>query len=172
MGTTWQVLQSKPNNENFLAEQLDCRGVEFYYPQLRVHPVNPRCRKIRPYFPGYMFVKTDLIKNNSVIFDRIPGAKGWVYLGGEIAYIPENILNEIRSRVNEINEAGGEVLEAIKKGDKVKVHSGPFAGYEAVFDVRIPGTERVRVFLTMIEKRILPVELPVGYVSFKKALSH
>jgi transcription antitermination factor NusG len=167
----WHVIRSKPNKEAFLAGQLESRNVEFYFPQLKVHPVNPRCRKIKPYFPGYLFIKTDLEINQTGAFERLPGAIGLVLLGGEVAYVPENILSAIHARVDEINDAGGELFETMNKGDRIRIHSGPFEGYEAIFDSRIVGTERVKVFLTMLQKRILPVELPAGFVNRKKATS-
>jgi transcription antitermination factor NusG len=165
----WYVIRSKPNKEQFLAGQLESRAVEFYYPQLFVHPVNPRSRKIRPYFPGYLFIHTDLTLNHSVLFERIPGASGLVYLGGEVGYIPENIMRAIQLRVDEINGAGGELFESLHKGDLVKIHTGPFEGYEAIFDSKIDGTERVKVLLSMLKGRQLPVELPAGFMSLKKA---
>ena len=39
-----------------------------------------------------------------------------------------------------------------KPGETVMVHSGPFAGYEAIFDVRLPGTERVRILLKIAQE--------------------
>jgi len=171
MNKFWYVIRSKPNKEQFLASQLDSRSIEFYYPQLFVHPVNPRSRTIRPYFPGYIFVHTDLTINHSVLFERIPGATGLVFSGGEAGYVPENIVNAIHVKVDEINEAGGELFDFLKKGDWVKINNGPFEGYEAIFDSRIKGSERVKVLLSMVKGRKLPVELPVGYMSSKKAIS-
>lgn len=170
MEKAWQVLQSKPNNENFIAKQLEFEEVEYFLPQLKVHPVNPRCRKIKPYFPGYLFVKLDLSQDKALTLGRMPGAIGWVLLGGEIATVPEYLINEIGQHVNKINMAGGLEYKGIKKGDVVKVHSGPFEGYEAIFDASIDGQERVRVLLTMMQKRVLSVELPVGYISLKKTV--
>jgi len=167
----WHVIRSKPNKEQFLTGQLESRNIEFYYPQLIVHPVNPRSRKIRPYFPGYLFVHTDLVINNPILFGRIPGATGLVYLAGEVGFIPENILSAIHLRVDEINNRGGELFESLKNGDVVIIHSGPFEGYEAVFDSQIDGTERVKVLLNMLQGRKLTVELPAGYMNLKKAAS-
>lgn len=169
MNKLWHVLRSKPNKEQFLASQLELRGIENYYPALSVHPVNPRSRKIKPYFPGYVFIHTDLTVNEAGLFERIPGTSGMVYLGGEAGYIPDNIIHAIQLRVNEINGAGGEFLESLHKGDIVKIHSGPFEGYEAIFDAKIDGKERLKVLLTMLKGRKLPVELPAGYMSIKKA---
>jgi transcription antitermination factor NusG len=56
----------------------------------------------------------------------------------------------------------------LKKGDKIRISDGPFAGYEAIFDVRIPGSERVRVLIQMLSDRHLPVELRAGQIRKKK----
>ena len=70
--------------------------------------------------------------------------------------------------VEEINSSGGELFDVLRAGETVLVHSGPFAGYEAIFDLRLPGTERVRVLLKLLRNRNMPVELPAGYVRPKK----
>lgn len=171
MSKFWHVLRSKPNKEEFLARQLEFRNVEFYYPQISVHPVNPRSRKIKPYFPSYLFVNTDLAINNYVSFERIPGAIGFVFIGGEVAFIPEKVLQAIRFKVDEVKSYRGDLFDTLKKGDPIKIHCGPFEGYDAIFDTRITGTERVKVLLTMLQGRKLKVELPAGYVSLEKAPS-
>ena len=169
MDNLWYVMRSKPNKETFLTGQLESHHIEFYYPQLKVHPVNPRCRKILPYFPGYLFIRTDVENNGSVFLGRIPGAIGLVYLGGEISSVPENIVRAIQVKIDRINDVGGEIFAKLKKGDPIRIDEGPFAGYEAIFDSRISGSERVKVLLTMLQKRIIQVELPTGSISLLKA---
>ena len=171
MSTLWHVIRSKPNKETFLAAQLEFRNFEFYYPQLKAHPINRRCRTVIPYFPGYLFIKLDLEMNHPVEFKRMPGAIGLLNFGGEVAYVPENILHAIHNKVDEINKAGGEVIEALKKGDAVKIDCGPLEGYEAIFDSHLPGSERVKVLIVMLQNRNLQAEMPVAYVSRKKAVS-
>ena len=39
------------------------------------------------------------------------------------------------------------------------VQDGPFAGYEAIFDGRISGRDRVRVLLNFLQKRQVPLDL-------------
>jgi transcription antitermination factor NusG len=169
MAKFWYVLRSKPNKEVFLAEQLWLRGIETFSPKIRVQVVNPRARKIRSYFPGYIFIHTDLEKNNLSTFQFIPGASGLVMFGGEIPSVPDGLVHAIQSRVEEINTAGGELLETLKPGAALVIHSGPFTGYEAIFDERLPGTERVRVLLKLLKNRQLQVDLPAGQVRLKKA---
>jgi transcription antitermination factor NusG len=50
----------------------------------------------------------------------------------------------------------------------VVIQDGPFAGYEAIFDTRLPGRERVRVLLKLLQKRQVPVDLPAAQIKLKK----
>ena len=63
MTSSWYVLHSKPNREDFLFTQLLYRELKVFYPRLHVNPINPRARKVKPFFPGYLFVNVD--KENS-----------------------------------------------------------------------------------------------------------
>jgi len=45
------------------------------------------------------------------------------------------------------------------------ISDGPFAGYEAIFDARVPGSERVRVLLQLLNsQRQVPLELTAGQI--------
>ncbi len=164
MSAYWYVLHSKPHKEELLAEQLELRKIEIFAPRIRVQVVNPRARRVRPYFPGYVFVRADLEDMGMSVLQYVPGAAGLITFGGEPAFIPDGLIHAIRLRVDEINSAGGELFDVLKPGETVLVHSGPFAGYEAIFDARLPGKERVRVLLKMLRDRKMPVELPAGYI--------
>ena len=74
----------------------------------------------------------------------------------------------IRKRVEEIAEAGGELFDGLKKGDVVMIQGGPFEGYEAIFDTRVAGQERVRVLLKLLSDRSLPVELDASQIDKKR----
>ena len=151
-----------------LAEQLEIRKFETFAPRIRVQVVNPRARKVRSYFPGYIFIRADLEKLGLSVLQYVPGSAGLIAFGGEPAFVPDGLIHAIHQRVEEINSSGGELFDVLRSGETVLVHSGPFAGYEAIFDLRLPGTERVRVLLKLLRNRNLPVELPAGYVRPKK----
>jgi transcriptional antiterminator RfaH len=168
MATYWYALRSKPRKEETLWRQLRAQNIEVFYPQIRVQPVNPRARKVRPYFPGYMFVSVDLEAVGLSTFQWMPHAVGLVTYGGEPANVPENLIHAIRRRVDEINAAGGELFDGLNKGDAVKITGGPFEGYEAIFDVRLDGLERVRVLLSLISDRSMPLELDAGQIEKTK----
>ena len=168
MSTAWYVLHSKPRKEEFLWEQLLAHGLDAFCPRIRVQTVNPRARKIKPYFPGYLFVHLDLERLNPSMLRWMPGATGLVSFGGEPAHVPDSLMHAIQKRVEEINAAGGEQLERLQPGEPVVIQSGPFAGYEAIFDARLPGNERVRVLLKLLQKRQVTLDLPAGQIQPKK----
>ena len=168
MASQWYVLRSKPRKEEVLWRQLRAQEFDVFFPRIRVHPVNPRSRKLLPYFPGYMFVNVNLEEVGLSTFQWMPHAIGLVSFDGEPSTVPENLIFAINKRVEEIAAAGGEFFDGIKPGDTVKINTGPFAGYEAIFDARLPGSERVRVLIQMLSDRRIPVELRAGQVEQKK----
>ena len=168
MAVYWYALQSKPNKEEAVYGQLLSQDVEVYYPRIRVHPVNPRARKIKAYFPGYMFVHVDLGQVGLSTIQWMPFTRGMVSFDQEPAVVPDALIVAIHRRVDEVNQAGGEVFEGLQKGDVVYIHEGPFAGYEAIFDVRLSGSERVRVLLKLLSQRQVPLELEVSQIRQRK----
>lgn len=168
MTAHWYALRCKPRKEDTVWLQTRDQGMEVFYPRLRVQPVNPRSRKVRPYFPGYLFVNVDVSAVGLSTFQWMPHAVGLVCFGGEPATVPDNLIFAIRSRVEEISVAGGELFDGLRQGDTVKISYGPFEGYEAIFDARLPGTERVRVLLQLLNSRRVPVELDAGYIQKKR----
>jgi transcriptional antiterminator RfaH len=74
MAVSWYVIRSKPNKEEFLAGQLTAYGIEVFYPKIRVKTVNPRARKVRAYFPSYLFVRVDLEMVSASTLHWMPGA--------------------------------------------------------------------------------------------------
>jgi len=169
MANNWYALRSKPRKEEVVWRQVRTQGFEAFYPRLKVNPVNPRSRKVRPYFPGYLFVSADLDEVGVSVFQWMPHAIGLVAFGGEPAAVPDSLINALRKRVEEIAAAGGEVFDGLQPGDTVRINDGPFRGYEAIFDTRLPGNERVRVLLELLgSQRRVPIELSAGQIQRKK----
>ena len=159
MALSWYAMRSKPNKEDFLAGQLQAHGVEVYYPVLRVNPVNPRARKLRPYFPNYLFVHVDLEAVNVSDLRWMPGASGLVSFDGEPASVPDLLIAALRKQIDQHNATVREQGKNFRRGDIVLIQEGPFAGYEAVFDTHISGEDRVRVLLSLLQSRQMPVEI-------------
>ncbi len=167
MSLQWYALRSKPNREEALWREAGARGFHVYYPTQRVHPVNPRARKTRPYFPGYMFVRADIQATGMSAFGWMPYSNGIVSFGGQPASVPEGLVNAIHRRVDEINAAGGELFDGLRRGEIVTIQGGPFAGSQAIFDARLSGTDRVKVLLRLLSRQEVPLELSAGQIQRK-----
>lgn len=163
----WYAFQSKTRKEQLLCEQLSMRQIDSFFPCVHVSPVNPRARKVKPYFPGYVFGRVDLEHVARSILDWIPGAIGIVKFGGEPAPVPDYLINILQRHLEAINALKSEVLKGLQRGDMVAIQAGPFAGYEAIFDARLPGRDRVEILLKMLEGPQIRVKLPIEQITLK-----
>jgi transcriptional antiterminator RfaH len=159
MTLNWYVLRSKPHREAALWQQAVGQGYDVFYPRIPVPAINPRSRKVVPYFPGYMFVRVALEEVGLSVFQWMPNAHGLICFDDVPADVPDQLVEAIRARVDAICAAGGEVFVELKPGDPILVRTGPFAGYEAIFDARLNGGDRVRVLIAMLNQRAVPIEL-------------
>jgi transcription elongation factor/antiterminator RfaH len=164
MTAEWYALHSKPRKEDLLWEQLQAWKIESYHPRIRVQTVNPRARQVKPYFPGYVFVHVDLDQVNWSSLHWMPGANGLVAFGGEPASVPSAMIRTIRHRVDVLNANGGEQLDGLQRGDRVVIQGGAFNGYEAIFDAKLSGSQRVHVFLSLLQAQQKKLDLPAGQI--------
>ncbi len=164
MTTYWYALRVKPHKESTVNQRLENEEIDAFFPMVRVQPKNPRAAKRKPYFPGYMFIRTDLETIGINTINWMPGTIGLVAFGGEPAIVPDNLINELRIRLKEIEAAGGLTLEGIEKGDRVRITGGPFEGYEAIFDAKLKGKERVQVLLAFLSSHPQTIEMDAGQI--------
>lgn len=162
MAEYWYVLRTKPQKEQFVLQQLRVQAVTLYFPAVRVKPVNPRAAKIRPYFPGYLFVQADLAQAGRNAFSWLPGVVGLVQFGGEPAIVPDTLIRSLQERLARTAQLRQDDLQP---GDRVRITSGPFTGYEAIFDLRLPGKDRVQVLLAFLSQQPQPLKLPAADVT-------
>ncbi len=167
MSLSWYVLHSKPNKEDFLYAQLRHRNIEVYYPRIRVDPVNPRARKVKPFFPGYLFVHVDLENTPLSSLAYVPGANRVVSFDHQPAIVPEVVIKNIIHNVEQINENPEFDQPQFSRGDPVTIHGGPFEGYQAIFDTRLEGSERVRLLIKMLRGQQIRVQVPSKVVKPK-----
>lgn len=168
MSLSWYVLHSKPNKEDFLFSQLRHRDIEVFYPCLRVDPVNPRSRKVRPFFPGYIFVRVDLENTPLSSLAYVPGANRVVSFDQKPANVTDEVIHTIKQNVERINENPDLQYDQLHHGDPVTIKGGLFEGYEAIFDTRLKGSERVRLLIKLLRGQQMRVQVPQNMVKPKK----
>lgn len=164
----WYALRTKANKEDVVWRQAVAEGIEVFYPRIHVKPVNPRARKVKPFFPNYLFVEVDLDETRVTLFKWMPDAVGLVSFDGHPARVDESFVDALKAYLERLNQAGGVVYEGLKPGDAVVIRNGPFAGYDAVFDAALPGKERVRVLLMILGRQAVPVEMESARIKPRK----
>jgi len=147
----WYAVQTKPHKEFMVREALSCiEGVEPYLPTLRVQPVNPRARKLRPFFPGYLFVHTDLTQVGLSAIRWNPGVVRVLGGGGELLAVPDPVIARIRQSVEEVQTQGSISGGRFRHGDRVRITTGLFEGFEGMFDTSLNGQMRARILVEFL----------------------
>jgi transcription antitermination factor NusG len=116
-----------------------------------------------------LFVQLDLETVSLSELQWIPGAVRIVCVGGEACPIPSELIMAIKHQVEKINTLGGKVDNYLKAGDPVIVLDGPLTGYQAIFDSRISGGQRVRILLKILQDRQVSVTLLSEQIRLKKS---
>lgn len=141
---SWYVLHTKSRFENVVNEGLIKKSMEVFLPKIRVKSKR-RDRKVMlrvPLFPGYMFVKTNLNPYEHVEILKTTGAVRLIGNKNGPIPVPEETIESLMIMVKGDNQVS--TGNRIKKGERVIVVSGPFAGVTGIF-VRYKGKGRVVV---------------------------
>jgi transcriptional antiterminator RfaH len=167
----WYAVHCKPKKENVVVHQLDLREVEVYYPCIKVMKNNSGSHIIKPFFPGYIFIR---IRSEHASWSRlkwIPFTFGIVGYGGEPAPIPDHFIEFLRTKLESINRGYKKPLVRFKEGNEVVIKDGIFKGHDAIFKSCKSSGERVNVLLRLIENEFVQVELPARHIHFKEHIS-
>jgi len=150
----WYTLFTKPRREYQVSDALHEKGIETFVPTIYVRR---RGRTVeRPFFPRYMFARVDFDKVGVSQVQWTPGLTYIVGFGGGPTPVPEPIIMHLRKRLEEINSAG--TFSILKRGDRVRITSGPLRDLEAVFEEHLSSKERVRILLDILG-RVTRVEI-------------
>lgn len=141
---SWYVLHTKSRFENVVNEGLLKKSKEVFLPKVTVRSKR-RDRKMTirvPLFPGYLFVKTDLNPHEHLEIVKTVGAVRLIGNKNQPVPVPGDTIESLRVMVAGDNPVA--TGTRFKKGDKVIVIYGPFAGVTGMF-VRYRGKDRVVV---------------------------
>lgn len=154
----WYALRVKPHKERTVRQRLEADAVALFLPTVPVNPKNPRAAKEKPYFPGYLFVRADLGRVGQNAFSWMPGTLGLVAFGGVPAPVPDVLIDALREKLA-LADSTADDPDPFEKGETVRIVRGPFAGYEAIFDAALPGSERVQILLAFLSTHPHPVRI-------------
>jgi len=140
----WYALHTKSRFENVVNEGLAKKTLDVFLPKITIKSRRrDRHKMIRvPLFPGYVFVRTDLNPYEHIEILKTTGAVRLIGSARGPVPIADATMDSLKIMVS----TEGEVITGtrFKKGDRVMVVSGPFAGVTGVFS-SYRGDDRVIV---------------------------
>lgn len=107
MALAWYLGRTRPLAEYRARDRLTEGGVENFLPVVFT-PSPQQGGKEVPLFPSYLFVRHDLDKWGTASLRRVPEFAGLVGFGGVIPSVPEEVIHDLRQRVAEMGEDGGD----------------------------------------------------------------
>jgi len=154
-GDFWFALYTQPRKEYAVRDYLRGEGLHVYLPEVRNKVQRCDRRSCRPFFPHYRFLRDPGLEQ--LLRARwTPGLRRIIAYGGRPAMIPDQVIRQIRTRLRtfELPEE-----EPFKRGQVVRIVGGPFEGLNALFDRRLSDKDRVRVFLELVSRVQVPLEM-------------
>ncbi len=148
---SWYVLHTRSRFENVVHDGLYKKSLEVFLPKIKV-PSRRRDRKLMikvPLFPGYLFVKTDLNPYQHLEIVKTAGAVRLI--GSKEGPIPVSESTVESLQIMVATDHPVTTGTRLKKGDRVMVVAGPFAGVTGTF-VRYRGKQRVVVNIEALDQ--------------------
>ncbi len=75
-----------------------------------------------------------------------------VLWGGNRPFVPDTLVEAIRKRIQQINAPAGVILEGITQIVPPTKAQSSTTGLEIIFDAEVPGRERVRALLKLLDE--------------------
>lgn len=152
----WYVARTKSRAEQAAAFDLERAGLETFLPSVPI--VDPKMgADDAPLFPGYLFLRCALERDWWAIRGS-PHVWGLVRFEHEIPALPDDVIDDLRRRVDDINEMGG-LWTRFKPGDTVHVRSGGTDTLASVLDEPKSPNARVKVLLWFMGG-LVPAQVP------------
>jgi len=141
----WAATRLEANREKVAQFFLEQAGFEVYLPLVRWRTRRRRTR-VTPLFPGYCFTRIELQWH---AIRQCPGVIRVVRCGGdEPSHVPDEIIDEIRSREHHGAIDLRKERKRLKAGDRVQIIDGILAGRRGYYAGETP--KHVKVLLQML----------------------
>ncbi len=160
----WYAVYTQPRNEMLASEHLARQDFDVFLPRYMKRRSHARRVDLvpAPLFPRYLFVTFDANEGNWSAIRSTRGVIDLVRNGHDPVPVSNAIIDEIQRRRD---EEGFVVLGKhldLKRGARIRIDTGPFADYEAIFESR-RDDERVVALLSLLGRKVM-VELSIHSV--------
>lgn len=146
----WYAVHTRARQERIAAENLMRQSFETYLPytQTQKRRANRWQPAVEPLFPGYVFVRLDLSRDNTAPIRSTRGAVGLVRFGSELRPVPDVVIDALMEAQPSAAEAV-ELSQLFQAGDRVRLVDGALAGLNAIVEAS-SGLERVAVLIELL----------------------
>ncbi|HVB80534.1 MAG TPA: transcription termination/antitermination NusG family protein [Candidatus Binataceae bacterium] len=149
MHSHWYLVRTKPSRERHVGAHLARLAPEVFLPLLSTAGRHiQRGNHTAPLFPQYIFLRCDLTAHYFQI-RYAPGVTSFVTAGHDPLLVPESIIESVRARCT--NGVVHLTPKPFRKGESVQIMTGPFRGFDAVFERYLSGAERVAILLNAVD---------------------
>jgi transcriptional antiterminator NusG len=164
----WYVVHTKSRFENVVSEGLAKRARGAFLPKIRVQSRRRDRKKMIhiPLFPGYVFVRCTLNPYEMVEVLKTTGVVRFVGSRTGPVAVPDPDIESLQIMIS--TDLPVTTGTRFKKGDRVMVIAGPFAGVTGIFE-RYQGQERVMVYVEALGQ-FAAVEVGVDDVELLPAI--
>jgi len=145
MSRRWYVLSTHSRAEYLAAKELERDDFEIFFP--RVKATNQRFgHDDAPLFPGYIFLRFDPTSPGWPTFRAYHRILGFVRVGEEIPWVPDQFIEDVKNSLNSINSGKGPWRRYLK-GETVQVVAGNLDTLAQVLEEAKSPESRVKVLL-------------------------
>jgi len=160
MSKEWFILQFKSNSYHQAAKNLNRQGFETFLP---LHDTTSRklsrfVSTSKPLFPGYMFIRFDRAESDWHKINNTYGVSRLITFNSILKSIPTRFINNLKERY----DLSGKLLpiKKFKKGDQVKVLTGPFADFIATVE-KYEADHRIWILMDLMGRET-KIQTPSG----------
>lgn len=153
----WYIIRTEPQADSAAASELRSAGFDIFSPLVKSQKAN-KVNNYAPLFPGYIFLKWDMEGAGKPSLQRAPHVSGWVNFEGVSPAVPDEVVSELASRIESINNSGG-LWRRFKAGDRVRIVSGILEGLGEVIESTNSPQSKVRVLMDFMG-RLIPAQVP------------
>ena len=149
--TAWCLVYTRSKQEEKAREHLEQQGFEVFLPRISkvIRHAGRRQTRIEPMFPRYLFTQLDPDVEDWTPIRSTVGVTNLVRFGRQPGIVPPAIVEGLRAQVDEQGVIGGRVASDFEVGQAVRVVDGPFEGYAAIVQAKLP-RERVDILLSLV----------------------
>lgn len=158
MKRRWYVAQTRSRREQAAASDLERARLETFLPSVSVVDARNGLTNT-PLFPGYLFLRCSLERDWWAI-ESSPHVWGLVRFESEATPLPDDVVDDLRRRVDGINDNGG-LWTRFNPGDIVYVYSARTETLASVLEGPKSSAARVKVLMRFMGG-LVPAQVPLS----------